>query len=57
MLLPMVLQYATEKFKYDDEGRISPEDKDIDAKDAEATEEVYIFFENRTNFERELLGS
>ena len=31
MLLPMVLQYATEKFKYDDEGRIIPEHKDIDA--------------------------
>ena len=30
MLLPMVLQYATEKFKYDDEGRIIPEHKDID---------------------------
>ena len=42
MLLPMVLQYATEKFKYDDEGRISPEDKDIDA-----TNEVDIIFNEK----------
>ena len=42
MLLPMVLQYATEKFKYDDEGRISPEHKDIDA-----TNEVDIIFNEK----------
>ena len=42
MLLPMVLQYATEKFKYDDEGRIIPEHKDIDA-----TNEVDIIFNEK----------
>ena len=41
-----------EEFKYDDEVNISTE-----SKDAEATEEVYIFLENRTNFDCELLGS
>ena len=41
-----------EEFKSDDEVNISTE-----SKDAEATEEVYIFLENRTNFYCELLGS
>ena len=41
-----------EEFKSDDEVKISTE-----TKDAEATEEVYIFLENRTNFDCELLGS
>ena len=41
-----------EEFKSDDEVNISTE-----SKDAEATEEVYIFLENRTNFDCELLGS
>ena len=40
------------EFKSDDEVNISTE-----SKDAEATEEVYIFLENRTNFDCELLGS
>ena len=41
-----------EEFKSDDKVNIS-----IESKDAEATEEVYIFLENRTNFDCELLGS
>jgi len=36
------VQCTTEKFKYDDEGRISPEDKDIDA-----TNEVDIIFNEK----------
>ena len=41
-----------EEFKSDDEVKVSTE-----TKDAGVTEEVYIFMENRTNFDRELLGS
>jgi len=36
------VQYTTEKFKYDDEGRISPEDKDIND-----TNEVDIIFNEK----------
>ena len=39
-----------EEFKSDDEVK-------TETKDADVTEEVYIFLENRTNFDRELLGS
>ena len=41
-----------EEFKSDDEVKVSTE-----TKVAGVTEEVYIFMENRTNFDRELLGS
>ena len=41
-----------EEFKSDDVVKITTE-----TKDADVTEEVYIFLENRTNFDRELLGS
>ena len=41
-----------EEFKSDDEVNITTK-----TKDADVTEEVYIFLENRTNFDRELLGS
>ena len=40
-----------EELKSDDEVNITTE-----TKDADVTEEVYFFLENRTNFERELLG-
>ena len=41
-----------EEFKSDDVVKITTE-----TKDADVTDEVYIFLENRTNFDRELLGS
>ena len=41
-----------EEFKSDDVVKITTE-----TKDADVTEEVYIFWENQTNFDRELLGS
>ena len=41
-----------EEFKSDDEVKITTE-----TKDADVTEEVYIFLENRTIFDRELFGS
>ena len=41
-----------EEFKSDDEVKVSTE-----TKVAGVTEEVYIFLENRTNFDRQLLGS
>ena len=41
-----------EEFKSDDEVKVSTE-----TKDAGVREEVYIFMENRTNVDRELLGS
>ena len=39
-----------EEFKSDDKVK-------TETKDADVTEEVYIFWENRSNFDRELLGS
>ena len=48
-----VIECSTaEEFKSDDKVKVSTK-----TKDAEATEEVYIFWKNRTNFDRELLGS